>query len=62
MYICLDAYKKGFKHVCRPIISLDACHLKGEYECQLLCAIGKDMNDDVFPIAYAVAEGETRAS
>jgi hypothetical protein len=29
---------------------------------QLLCAIGKDGNDDMFHIAYAVAEGETGAS
>jgi hypothetical protein len=32
MYICLDAYKNGFKYGCLPIICLDACHLKGEYE------------------------------
>ncbi|XP_059461967.1 uncharacterized protein LOC132190960 [Corylus avellana] len=62
MYICLDACKKGFIHGCRPIICLDACHLKGDYGGQLLCAIGKDGNDDMFPIAIAVAEAETRDS
>jgi len=41
---------------------LDACHLKGEVGGQLLCAIGKDGNNDMFSIAYAVAEGETKAS
>jgi hypothetical protein len=30
MCICLDVCKKGFKNGCRPIISLDACHLKGK--------------------------------
>jgi hypothetical protein len=62
LYICLDACKKGFKYGCRPVVCLDACHLKGEVGGQLLCAIRKDGNDDMFPIAYAVAEGETRAS
>ncbi|XP_062170398.1 uncharacterized protein LOC133876128 [Alnus glutinosa] len=62
LYICLDACNKGFKYGCRPIVCLDACHLKGEVGDQLLCTIGKDGNDDMFPIAYVVAEGETRAS
>ena len=56
MYICLDACKKGFINDCRPVICLDACHLKREYGEQLLCAIGKDGNDDMFPIALVVAE------
>jgi len=43
-------------------MSLDACHLKGEIGGQLLCAIGKYGNDDMIPIAYAVAEAETKAS
>jgi hypothetical protein len=55
MYICLEACKRGFKFGCRPMLCLDACHLKGEYGGQLLCAIGIDGNDDMFPIAYAYA-------
>jgi hypothetical protein len=62
LYICLDACKKGFKYGCRTDVCLDACHLKGEVGGQLLCAIGKDGNDNMFSIAYVVAEGETRAS
>jgi hypothetical protein len=62
MYICLDACKNGFINGCRPVICLDGCHLKVEYGGQLLCAIGKDGNDDIFPIAFAVAEAETRES
>ena len=62
MYICLEACKRGFKFGCRPMLYLDACHLKGEYRRQLLCAIGVDGNDDTFPIAYDVAKAETRES
>jgi len=32
MYVCLDACKKLFKYNCRPIICLNACHLKGEFK------------------------------
>ena len=62
MYICLEACKRGFNSSCRPILCLDACHLKREYGGQLLCAIGLDGNDDMFPIVYDVAEAETRES
>ncbi len=62
LYISLDACKKGFKYGCRSVVCLDACHLKGEVGGQLLCAIRKDGNDDMFPIAYAVVEDETKAS
>jgi hypothetical protein len=62
LYISLDACKKGFKYGCRSVVCLDACHLKGKVGGQLLCDIGKDSNDDMFPITYVVAEGETRAS
>jgi hypothetical protein len=58
----LEACKTGFKYGPRLVTSLDACHLKGEIGGQLLCAIGKNGNDDMFPIAYAVPEVVTKAS
>jgi hypothetical protein len=61
-YICLDACKRGFLVGCRPFIGLDGCHLKGQYTGQLLTAIGKDANNGVYPIAYAVAEAELKES
>jgi hypothetical protein len=62
MYVCMDACKKGWVSGCRPIVSVDACHLKGHLGGQLMCAIGKDGNADMFPIAYAVVEAETKDS
>jgi hypothetical protein len=47
---------------CRPIIGLDGCHLKGVYGGQLLSAVGRDGNDNLFPIAMAVVEAETKDS
>jgi MULE transposase domain/MuDR family transposase len=59
-YICLVACKIGFLQGCRPIIGVDACHLKGRTSGQLMVAVGKDGNENMFPIAYAVVEGETK--
>uniref|UniRef100_A0A2N9EX01 Uncharacterized protein n=1 Tax=Fagus sylvatica TaxID=28930 RepID=A0A2N9EX01_FAGSY len=59
LYVCLDGCKKGFLAGCRPIIGLDACHLKGAVAGQLLAAVGVDGNEGMYPIAYAVAEAES---
>ncbi|XP_058783844.1 uncharacterized protein LOC131658582 [Vicia villosa] len=61
MYICFKACKDSF-FKCRPIIGLDGCFLKGYYGGQILAAIGRDPNDQMMPIAYAVVEGETKDS
>ncbi|XP_010678151.3 uncharacterized protein LOC104893714 [Beta vulgaris subsp. vulgaris] len=62
MYICFEALKKGFLAGCRPFISLDGCFLKGPYGGQLLVAVGKDGNNQMFPIAWAVVEVESTSS
>ncbi|KAK9985652.1 hypothetical protein SO802_030603, partial [Lithocarpus litseifolius] len=56
------ACKTGFLEECRPIISLDACHLRGFLKGQLLAAVGIDRNDGMYPIAFAVCESETKDS
>ncbi|XP_019197083.1 PREDICTED: uncharacterized protein LOC109190938 [Ipomoea nil] len=61
MYICWEAMKEGFKH-CRRIIGLDGCHLKCKTGGQLLTAVGIDGNESIFPIAYAIVEGENKNS
>ncbi|CAB4306440.1 unnamed protein product [Prunus armeniaca] len=60
LYVCLDACKKGFLAGCRPIIGVDGCHLKGPFAGQLLVAVGVDANDNMYPIAYAAVELETK--
>ncbi|KAL6321992.1 hypothetical protein AAG906_035912 [Vitis piasezkii] len=62
MYICLDACKRGFLAGCRPLIGIDGCHLKGTTGGQLLVAVGKDGNDNIFPIAFAIVEIENKSS
>ncbi|XP_028227169.1 uncharacterized protein LOC114408346 [Glycine soja] len=62
MYVCLEACKSVFATTCRPLIGLDGCFLKEEYGGQLLFAVGKDGNNQMFPIAYAVVESENYSS
>ncbi|KAL0323428.1 UNVERIFIED_CONTAM: hypothetical protein Sangu_1962100 [Sesamum angustifolium] len=60
MYFSLWALKKGFLEGCRPIIGLDGCFLKTVYGGQLLVAVGRDGNDNMFSIAMAVVHVENR--
>ncbi|XP_020111290.1 uncharacterized protein LOC109726214 [Ananas comosus] len=47
----------GFAH-CRPVVSIDATHLYGKYEGHALIATAVDANDSIFPLAFAICEGE----
>ncbi|KAL0411709.1 UNVERIFIED_CONTAM: hypothetical protein Slati_3760600 [Sesamum latifolium] len=45
---------------CRPLIGVDGCHLKGPHGGILLAAVGIDLNNNAFPIAYAVGSRKSR--
>jgi hypothetical protein len=60
MYVSLAGCKRGFLDGCRPMICVDACFMKGKFGGQLHAAIARDANDNIFPIAYAVCEAESR--
>lgn len=45
LFVVYDAQRRGFMSGCRPIIGLDACHLKGPFLGQLMHAVGKDANN-----------------
>ena len=62
MYIKYNAQKVGFLGGCKPIIGLDGCHLKGRFKGQILFAIVRDTNDNIFPVAFAVVEQENKDS
>ena len=47
-----------FKQFCRPLIGMDACHLKGVYRGVLLTAMALDGNNGQFPLVYAMVEKE----
>ena len=62
LYVCFKPVVEGFKAGCRSVIGLDGCFLKTITKGIMLSAIGKDGNDQMYPIAWAVVEGENENS
>ncbi|XP_078444851.1 uncharacterized protein LOC144713990 [Wolffia australiana] len=54
LYICFESLARGFVGGCRRLVALDGCFLKTEMKGQLLSAVGKDGNNQMFPIAWAM--------
>lgn len=51
-YVGFDELKMGFLVGCRRVISLDGCLFKTGLKGMLLCAIGRNGNNQMFPIAW----------
>ncbi|XP_019181684.1 PREDICTED: uncharacterized protein LOC109176748 [Ipomoea nil] len=62
IYVCFDALRMGFLDGCRKIIGLDGCFLKGLLKGEILTAVGRDANNQMYPIAWAVVEIENTDS
>ena len=62
IYVCFDACKKGFIAGCRKVIGVDGCFFKGACNGELICAIGRDANNQIYPIAWVMVEKETEDS
>ncbi|XP_047268084.1 uncharacterized protein LOC124898485 [Capsicum annuum] len=61
-YVCFHAFKQGWLDGCRKIIGFDGCFLKGACKGELLVAVGKNDNNQMYPIAWAVVDTETTHS
>nr|KAJ0190406.1 hypothetical protein LSAT_V11C800448770 [Lactuca sativa] len=46
-------------HLCRPVISIHACHLRGSYKGKMLIVVTKDANNNILPVSYAIVDEET---
>ncbi|XP_058776394.1 uncharacterized protein LOC131650710 [Vicia villosa] len=46
----------------RPFIRVNGCHLKTKYGGTLLIAVGRDPNDQYYPLAFGVCENDTKES
>ncbi|GJV91389.1 splicing factor [Tanacetum coccineum] len=57
-YICFKGVKDGWKAGCRRVIGLDGCFLKHTCRGELVTAIGRDANNQMYPIAWAVVKVE----
>ncbi|XP_050233824.1 uncharacterized protein LOC126682258 [Mercurialis annua] len=59
-YVCFSACKRGWLEGCRKVIGIDGCFLKGICKGQLLIAVGRDGNNQMFPIAWGVVLVENK--
>ncbi|KAL3529642.1 hypothetical protein ACH5RR_008964 [Cinchona calisaya] len=61
MFVMFSAQKIGLE-ACRPVIGLDACHLRGAFGGHLLHVVARDANNQMYPVAMAVVEAECKDS
>nr|GEU48641.1 hypothetical protein [Tanacetum cinerariifolium] len=54
--------KDGFKACKRNLLGLDGCFLSGSYPGWILTAVGVDLNNGIYPLAYAIVESENKDS
>ncbi|GJX07842.1 multidrug resistance-associated protein 5 [Tanacetum coccineum] len=50
----IEGLKEGWLEGCRKVIGLDGCFLKTIRKGELLSAVGRDGNNQIYPIAWAV--------
>jgi hypothetical protein len=50
-YMCFNALKQHFKAGCRKVIGLDMYFFKGVVKGDLLCAIARDANNQMYLVA-----------
>nr|GFB41962.1 60S ribosomal protein L34 [Tanacetum cinerariifolium] len=58
IYICFKAMIEGWSTWCRKVIGLDGCFLESTCRGELLTAMGRYGNNQMFPIAWAVVNIE----
>ncbi|XP_074271117.1 uncharacterized protein LOC141595043 [Silene latifolia] len=51
IYVCLDSLKKDMLESYRKVICVDGCILKGTWNGQILVAVGRDANNQMYPFA-----------
>ncbi|XP_023763965.1 uncharacterized protein LOC111912463 [Lactuca sativa] len=59
-YVCFQGLKEGWKHGCRRVLGLGECCLKSVYKGVLLSAVGRDANNQIYPVAWAVVNVENK--
>ncbi|XP_019183918.1 PREDICTED: uncharacterized protein LOC109178784 [Ipomoea nil] len=62
IYVCFNAMKKGFLWGCMRFIRLDDCFLKGKLKGEILSAVCRDGNNQMYLIAWVVVEIENSSS
>ncbi|XP_070020845.1 uncharacterized protein [Nicotiana sylvestris] len=61
MFYAYGSSIAGWNH-CRPVIAIDATFLKSKYRGVLMISVSKDANNQIFPLAFGIAESENNNS
>ncbi|CAL8084251.1 unnamed protein product [Prunus armeniaca] len=61
-FMAVGACIRGFQSSMRPVIAVDATHLKCKYKCVLFVANAFDGNRNIYPLAFGIGDLETDAS
>ncbi|CAI9296360.1 unnamed protein product [Lactuca saligna] len=59
-YVCFRGVRDGWVEGCRRVIGIDGWFLKGICKGELLAAVGRDSNNHMFPIGWAVVTVENK--
>ncbi|GLT94269.1 hypothetical protein SLE2022_120200 [Rubroshorea leprosula] len=51
IYVCLKVLRDGWKNACKPLIGVNGCFVKGVCKGVLLSVVGRDGNEQMYPIA-----------
>ena len=62
LFVCFEGIKDGWVDGCKKILCIDGCFLKTFLGGVLLSAVGRDPNEQMYPLAWAVVEGENNES
>ena len=54
---CFAQSAKAFKH-CRPLVLVDGTFLTGKYRAVSMITVGVDPDNQLVPLAFALAKGE----
>lgn len=61
-FMSIGACIRGFKSSMRPVIAVDATHLKCKYKGVLFVATAFDGNRNIYPVAFGIGDLETDAA
>ncbi|CAI9287868.1 unnamed protein product [Lactuca saligna] len=59
-YVSFKGVVDGWLHRCRKVIGVDGCFLKGVCRGELLSAVGRDANNNIYPLAWPVVNVENK--
>ncbi|XP_020424539.1 uncharacterized protein LOC109950380 [Prunus persica] len=62
LFMAVGAYIRGFCSSMRPVIAVDATHLKSKYKGVMFVANAFDGNRNIYPLAFGIGDLETDAS